>query len=175
MYSSMSSTGEARSSSGTGVRSAPRHAGRRRGVSRIRSSVRSSAWCRPGVALVLVGEAVRLPRHREAQLVPVVARRPRRRRRAAIQPPSLRGVEHACPGATRRRRLVAGRRRGRRRGTRCRCRARSRCCAVADERGPAPSAPSGQNASSPPSRVAGTRRCRWRSACATRRTARSGA
>ena len=105
----------------------------------------------PRVAFVLVGEAVRLPRDREPQVVPVVARDARRRRRRA-RPTCVAVVveRHAraqTRGSRRRRRRRCGRRRGRRVSVSSTIAVLYRTACV--RRGP--SAPSGQYASAPPS------------------------
>ena len=116
------------------------------------SSVRSSRCSRHVVAFLLVGEAVRLPRHREPELRPVVPRD-----LGAV------GVVHdpLCRSSGTWSSVMPGRRRGstrrvyrrcaRRRGTPCRCRAPSRCCSAPRARCGSCGGPSGQYASAPPS------------------------
>ena len=105
----------------------------------------------PRVALVLVGEAVRLPRHREAQLVPVVARDVGAVARRARPTCGRRRSRASCPAAGAGGRRPQRRRCARRRGTPCRCRAPSRCCSAPRACAAAARGPSGQYASSPPS------------------------
>ena len=141
MYSSMISRARSVGGgtlAGRGGRGARRSSTRRSRIGVEREVVGVLA---PGAALGLVGEAVRLPRHREAQLVPGVARdRPcRRRARSSGRRRRRRGACRAAAAPS----APSRRRRGRRRGRRCRCRAGWRCCARRQRDAAAPSAPSG--------------------------------
>ncbi len=128
----------------------------------------------PRRPLRLVGEAVRLPRHREAQLVPHVGPHVDPGRVAQHDAAVARRRQPGTELERREDRRRAGRP-ARRRGTRSRCRAPRRCCRAL--RAGAAATVRARRASTrarrPPRRR--TRRCRSRSAAASGRRGPSGA